>query len=806
MTELNIGHVRQQDISIIAASLNARIDALAKHLLGEPNKSLSTAMQLRYGSKGSLAVDISGNKAGVWYDHEQGVGGDALELVCNRLNLEKNAACNWAQQWLGMAPQTQHRAEPEKKSTPEDRAAKVADIVGDCGPVEGTPAERYLKRRGITVAPPASVQFRPYASGSYGALVALATDASGNVLAIQQIYLTDAGEKAPLAVVKRTNKAVEKWAEKSAVRLPGKQPVILTEGVETALSVWQSTGQETWACLGISNIGNAPVPEKSSVTIARDGDLPGSRADGQIGRAIARLQKRGCTVSVAAPPQGTDFNDLLRTGGEETVRVLISEGKPCVHPGFSDRARTVFIGSDVEISVRMREDLIEKYGQIVHAEGQFWRYAATRWEAIQEHELRVAAHIYDGAGYKTPRGEPTCVKLGKSRVDSILHELAALLTQEKFFADAPVGINCSSGFIRFSADGNASIEPHSREHRCRHTLPGKWTPDEQPRQSASHLLHCLLHGVFQGDDDAFEKTHVLAEVCGSAALGYATRLLQPRAVILKGASAENGKSQVLDLARGLLPASAISSVPAGRMGDERHVIGLAGKLLNASDELSSSVAIASDTFKSIVTGEPVDGRDVYKSRVEFRPTAQHLFATNALPPFQGGMDRGVQRRLLVISFNRFIPMEERVEAIGRRIASEEADLLLAWAVEGASRLIRQRNFTIPPSSKDALREWILGADPVLAWLDACVEVKPHACGYPRLAAREAHEQFHTWAVAEGYSRDKLPAINGFVQRILANAAGMESKRLNTGRVFLGMTLKHAVSTSTYASTRYGSDA
>ena len=73
------------------------------------------------------------------------------------------------------------------------------------------------------------------------------------------------------------------------------------------------------------------------------------------------------------------------------------------------------------------------------------------------------------------------------------------------------------------------------------------------------------------------------------------------------------------------------------------------------------------------------------------------------------MDRGVQRRLLVITFNRVIPLDERIEGIGRRIADEETDLLLAWVVEGASRLIRQRNFTVPPSSKQALVDWMLSA-------------------------------------------------------------------------------------------------
>ena len=39
-------------------------------------------------------------------------------------------------------------------------------------------------------------------------------------------------------------------------------------------------------------------------------------------------------------------------------------------------------------------------------------------------------------------------------------------------------------------------------------------------------------------------------------------------MVLKGEKAENGKSQILDLARGLLPPSAISTIPAAKLGDE----------------------------------------------------------------------------------------------------------------------------------------------------------------------------------------------------------------------------------------------
>ena len=160
------------------------------------------------------------------------------------------------------------------------RAAKVAEIIAGCEDPHGTCVETYLQRRGITAAPlPPSIRYLANAYGQYGALVALATDAAGEVHGLQLIYLTEDGRKAPLKVQKRTNKAHNRWSDVAAERLPGRAPIILCEGVETALSVWQASGQESWACLGISNIARAPLPEGAAVIIARDGDEPNSKAD-----------------------------------------------------------------------------------------------------------------------------------------------------------------------------------------------------------------------------------------------------------------------------------------------------------------------------------------------------------------------------------------------------------------------------------------------------------------------------------------------------------------------------------------------
>lgn len=443
-------------------------------------------------------------------------------------------------------------------------------------------------------------------------------------------------------------------------------------------------------------------------------------------------------------------------------------GAPEWHPDDDDgpgaRRERLEIGSDVEIARRVSEDLHNSFGRIVHADGDFWRYQGACWRPIPERELRRAVHRYDGAEYTTPAHNPAAVALGKSRVTSTLHEMSAMLAEPNFFADAPTGINCASGFIEFSGEGKAMLKTHSPEHRARHTLPGRWPVVITDEQSKGSLLTKLLRGCFEGDDDAAAKISFLGEIAGAAAIGWSTRLKKPKAIILKGETAENGKSQILDLLRGLLPDTAICSIPPQKLSEDRYIVGLAGKLLNASDELTSAAAIGADSFKSAITGDPMCGRDVYKSAVEFRPMALHVYATNDLPTFRSGMDRGVMRRLAMVTFHRTIPNNERVEHIGQRVGRDEADLLLDFAVEGAARLIARGFYAEPRSSERGIREWALGADPVQAWLNI-----RNVTGnlQHRVKTSDAYQDFKSWASAEGYRPETLPAVNQFTQRVVA---------------------------------------
>jgi len=62
-------------VAQLADMLEDRIADLARELLGEPNRELSSAQSLRFGTKGSVAVEIDGTNKGPWYDHEHGAGG-----------------------------------------------------------------------------------------------------------------------------------------------------------------------------------------------------------------------------------------------------------------------------------------------------------------------------------------------------------------------------------------------------------------------------------------------------------------------------------------------------------------------------------------------------------------------------------------------------------------------------------------------------------------------------------------------------------------------------------------------------------
>ena len=274
--------------------------------------------------------------------------------------------------------------------------------------------------------------------------------------------------------------------------------------------------------------------------------------------------------------------------------------------------------------------------------------------------------------------------------------MLAYCADDGFFENAPTGIPCANGFVRFKVKtGEFSFETHDRHQRHRHILTGKHREVTEEEFNGS-LLMTLLSGAFRDDPDADAKVRLIEELAGCVALGYGTRLPSPKAVIFYGASGANGKSSIQDMLRGLANPESVCSIPPSKFGNDYYAIQLGGKVLNAVDELGDR-AVRKDSFKSAITGEPLSARDLYCSATFVRPVALHVLSTNTLPNFGNGVDGGVLRRLLPIEFGTVIPEDQRIDGIGRRICEQEPDLLLAFAIRGARRLLQQKGFMRPES-------------------------------------------------------------------------------------------------------------
>ena len=75
------------------------IEPVARRLLGDPNRALSTKTRLRYGRKGSLAVDLAKD---TWFDHEAGEGGGVLDLICRENGGSHRESRNWLRDEIGL--------------------------------------------------------------------------------------------------------------------------------------------------------------------------------------------------------------------------------------------------------------------------------------------------------------------------------------------------------------------------------------------------------------------------------------------------------------------------------------------------------------------------------------------------------------------------------------------------------------------------------------------------------------------------------------------------------------------------------
>lgn len=346
----------------------------------------------------------------------------------------------------------------------------------------------------------------------------------------------------------------------------------------------------------------------------------------------------------------------------------------------------------------------------IYDEGELWRYNGLCWKIIPDSDLRQLVHELDQK--KTKSGK--LIQVGKQFIDGCLYELKSMCSHPRFFEEQPLGVNCKNGFLKLSHNKQPNILNHDPDHKQRFIFDANW--DEDDFEFSGNLKR-LIEGCFADIDEItkVQLIRIVQQMLGVSISGIATKISTPICFVLYGPSASNGKSQILELIRSLLPKEACSSIPPADLGKEQYLIELVGKMANLSDELSGANAIRSEKLKAVVTGDTVSGKKVYSPVCSFKPNAIHIFATNVLPNFKGGIDAGINRRVKVIPFDRTIPKNERVTRIAEKIILNEKDQLFKFAIKGAMDVFENDGYVIPSVVEQSTVQWFEDSDSILYW-------------------------------------------------------------------------------------------
>ena len=298
----------------------------------------------------SLYVRLTGpdsgpGAAGKWTDAATGEHGDLLDLI--RLNRNLNGlgeVIDEARRFLALPrspiPSPTDLGHMPPAASGSSEAARRLFAAGR--PLPGTPAEAYLRTRGITgrLDWPAlryhpSVYYRVSKGApreSWPALLAAVTDIDGNITGIQRTWLDPRrSTKAPLADPRRALGNLlgngVRFGEAADVLAAG-------EGIETMLAL-KSVLPDLPMIAGLSAnhlvaLDLPPAPALRRLYVARDNDAAGLKA-------ANRLRERGIAAGIEirelVPVYG-DFNlDLCRLGPDRMRAHLADQLVP------SDRTR-----------------------------------------------------------------------------------------------------------------------------------------------------------------------------------------------------------------------------------------------------------------------------------------------------------------------------------------------------------------------------------------------------------------------------------------------------------------------------------
>lgn len=389
---------------------------------------------------------------------------------------------------------------------------------------------------------------------------------------------------------------------------------------------------------------------------------------------------------------------------------------------------------------------------LCHREGFFYSYNGAYWKPLDKDDLKAflrQAAEKMGVDKFTAR----YVEFSKSLFDQF---------NETAYLPAPVAnrdtvkINLQNGTFEISTDSQ-HLRPPDAADFLTHQLPFAYDPTATAPQFEQFLNRV------QPDQDCQK---LLAEYLGYVFISPAKLKLE-KTLLLYGSGA-NGKSVFFEIVTALLGPDNVSHYSLQSLTNDPAYCRahLATKLVNYASEINGK--LEADTFKQMVSGEPVEARLPYGQPFILTNYAKLIFNCNELPA-DVEHTPAYFRRFLIVPFGVTIPEAEQDKQLAAKIIQSELSGVFNWILAGLHRLLEQGRFTDADAVRQQLEAYKRQSDTVRLFLDE----QGYQASADYTPLKDLYRDYKAFCIEDGYR----PVNNrNFQKRLNANSIPTDRAR------------------------------
>lgn len=394
------------------------------------------------------------------------------------------------------------------------------------------------------------------------------------------------------------------------------------------------------------------------------------------------------------------------------------------------------------------DDLISQF-DIISRGSNFYKFTGIYYEPISDIELEQLIH------------QTISTNLSHGQRIEIL-EFVKVKTQQpaELFDKEWYKIACKNGILNFIS---GELETPNKTELNTIFIPFEY--DNDPPYSPR--IDQFMKEITSGD---ITKINFLYQVAGYCLL---KKNMFAKFFIFLGEGG-TGKSTYMNLLCKMVGEKNCARVALSDFDKDYYLSGLMSKLVNVDDDVMDNKALEGvGKFKSMISGDPISARQIYKDVVTFTPYCTCIFSCNKLPKI---MDKttGLYRRLVIVELNNKVKTPDPL--FMAKVTDEDMQYFLFKAVEGIKQAIEEGHFAINETEAELLRRFKRRQSALSEWL---YENNICLCDLIGNKVLPLYSQFRDWCNTSGYT--KIPAAYSFKEDICAMyGIELDLVKLNNG--------------------------